>query len=175
MTPHLSIPVLETQRLRLRTPMAADFDAYAAFRASDRAATLGGPYPRHIAFSQLCATIGHWQMRGYGRWMVADKETDTALGIVGLYHPEDWPEPELAWSVFGPAEGKGIAHEAALAARAYAHDTLGWSTLMSVIAADNTRSIALARKLGAAYEKDFDHAELGALQIWRHPAKAEAV
>lgn len=166
----IAIPVIETARLRLRAPEARDFDAYADFRGSDRARLLGGPYTRAQAFDQLCAIIGHWQLRGFGRWIVADRATDAPLGIVGLLHPEDWPEPEIAWSVFAPAEGRGIAEEAARAARAHAYGTLGWSTAISFVDPANHRSVALARRLGCTEDAPIDHPTRGPMHVWRHPA-----
>lgn len=163
------IPTLQTERLTLRAPSADDFVAYAAFRVSDRAKTVGGPYSRAQAFDQLCSIIGHWQLRGYGRWMVADRQTDHPLGIVGLYFPEDWPEPEIAWSVFAAAEGRGIAYEAALAARRYAYDTLGWTTAMSLVDPANIRSVALARRMGCTDGETYQHPTFGLMHIWRHP------
>ncbi|MFG5383747.1 MULTISPECIES: GNAT family N-acetyltransferase [unclassified Yoonia] len=167
------IPVLQTERLTLRAPCWDDFDAYAAFRASDRAKLLGGPYTRAQAFDQLAEIIGHWTLRGYGRWMVADRETDQPLGIVGLFYPEDWPEPEIAWSVFEAGEGRGIAYEAAMASRAYAYDTLGWTTAVSLIDPSNTRSVALARRMGCMDGETYDHPTYGTLHIWRHPAPGD--
>ena len=169
MTTTLAIPTIETERLRLRAPVMRDFDAHAAFRASDRSRTVGGPFTRADSFTHLCALAGHWQLRGYGRWIVADRETDAPLGIVGLYHPEDWPEPEIGWSVYDAAEGRGIAYEAALATRRHAYGTLGWTTVVSLVAADNTRSLALARRMGATQDGIHHHPTHGALQIWRHP------
>lgn len=164
----IRIPTLETQNLRLRAPGPQDFEAYLTFRASPRSVGVGGPYDRTTSFFDFSAIIGHWAMLGFGRWVVADPETDEALGIVGLMSPPDWPEPEIAWSVFEGAEGRGIAFEAACAARAYAYDTLGWPTVISCTLPDNTRSIALAKRMGATYERDFEHDKIGTLNIWRH-------
>lgn len=169
MTTLIRIPTVQTERLTLRAARLSDFDAYAEFRGSDRARPLGGPFPRHRSFAHLCELIGHWHLRGFGRWIVADRQTDAPLGLVGLYHPEDWPEPEVAWSLFAGAEGRGIAQEAALTARDYAYRTLGWTTAISLIAPDNTRSQALARRMGAVREADFQHVDYGAMQVWRHP------
>ncbi len=166
----IHIPTLTTERLTLRAPKASDFDAYAAFRASDRVALLGGPYSRTQSFDQLGEIIGHWGLRGFGRWMVADVTTDQPLGIVGLFHPDDWPEPEIAWSVFAQGEGRGIAAEAAVAARTYAYDTLGWTTAMSLIAPDNTRSIKLAERIGAKFESVYAHPDIGDMHLYRHLA-----
>lgn len=163
-----AIPEIETQRLRLRLPAARDIDAYLAFRASNRTRTVGGPFGPEAAFESLASIIGQWQLRGYGRWLVADKDTDEALGIVGIYHPMDWPEAEIGWSVFDHAEGRGVAFEAALAARRFAYETLGRDRIVSLITDDNTRSVALARRIGATPEALFAHPTFGDLRIWCH-------
>jgi ribosomal-protein-alanine N-acetyltransferase len=170
----LHIPTVETAQLRLRAPVASDFEAYAAFRASERARILGGPNDRAEAFQMFCALVGHWHLRGYGRWIVADRATDEPLGVVGIYHPADWPAAEIGWSVFDAAEGRGIAHEAALATRDYAYSTLGWTTIVSLIRPDNTRSIALARRMGCTIDGQHPHPVYGPLDIWRHRSPAMA-
>lgn len=164
-----TIPTVQTERLTLRAPQMRDFDAYAAFRASDRAAFVGGPYDRESSFQALSAIAGQWQLRGYGRWMIADRATDAPQGIAGVFHPVDWPEPEIAWSVFEAAEGRGIAFEAAQAARAYAYDTLKFPAIISMIDPKNRRSVALAKRMGASPESTFQHATYGTMHIWRHP------
>ena len=163
------IPI-ETERLILRCPESSDFEDYAAFRGSDRAKYVGGPNTRYQAHAKLCELVGHWHIRGFGRWMVVDKASDQPLGVVGLYHPDDWPEPELAWSLFEAGEGRGIAYEAALKARDYAYSTLGWSRIISCVMPDNDRSAALAKRLGAKLDYVFDHVTFGPLPVWKHPA-----
>ena len=165
----LDIPRLDTPRLVLRAPENRDFPAYAAFAASDRARFVGGPLSRRGALAAFMALNAHWAGHGFGRWIVADRSTDEALGLVGLHFPDHWPEPEIAWTLFGGAEGRGIAAEAALAARAFAYGPLGWTTAVSLCDAANARSLALARRLGCAYEADHRHPDCGLLQIWRHP------
>lgn len=167
------IPVLETQRLRLRAPELADFEPFAAYLASERSVFTGGPMHRNLAWRSLAAALGHWALRGYGVFVIEDRATGLALGTTGPFFPEGWPEPEIAWTLWNPqAEGRGIAREAALAARAFAYDTLGWSTAISMIGAGNTRSAALARRLGCVLEGVFHHAQFGPSEIWRHPDPA---
>ncbi len=166
----LHIPTVETDRLRLRAAKWSDYPAYAAFRGdAGQTRFLGGPFSEIQAFDQLGEILGHWHLRGYGRWMVADKTTDEPLGIVGPYFPKGWPEPEIAWSLFASAQGRGFATEATVAARNWAYETLGWSTAISLITDGNTRSVALAERLGCTREDDFNHAEIGRMQVWRHP------
>ena len=133
-----------------------------------RAVGVGGSYSRASAFDSLADVIGHWHLRGYGRWMIADRKTNEPLGVVGLMCPAGWPEPEIAWTVFEKAEGKGIAFEAACFARTYAYEVLGWQTLVSCVLPGNTRSAALAKRMKATQEEDFHHTDLGVLNVFRH-------
>ena len=168
MTAAFDIPTIETERFRLRAPQMSDLDAYTAFCTSYRSVGVGGPFTEAQSFQRLAALIGHWGLRGFGRWMVADKTTDEPLGVVGLMHPSDWPETEIAWTVFEKAEGKGVAHESALAARTYGYEMLGLKTLISCTMAGNTRAEALAQRMGATRDADFEHPDFGTMRVWRH-------
>jgi ribosomal-protein-alanine N-acetyltransferase len=167
------IPTLTTERLTLRAPRLSDLDAYAAFRASDRARFVGGPNTRAEAFQHLCGVIGHWELRGFGRWIVTETGVDAPIGIVGLLYPEGWPEPEIAWSMFDGSEGKGYAYEAATAARAHAYGPAGWTTAISLVDPDNTRSLALARRMGCTPGGIHQSDIFGTMLIQRHPAPSE--
>ncbi|MBO6604322.1 MAG: GNAT family N-acetyltransferase [Roseicyclus sp.] len=166
----MTIPTVTTERLTMCAPQLSDFDTYADFRGSDRAAFVGGPNSPMQAWQQFCALAGQWQIRGYGRWIIADKDTDEPLGVSGIHHPVEWPEPELAWSLFAAGEGRGIAYEAALAVRAYAYETLGWTTVISCVDSRNARSLALAKRLGCKPDGQFTHELFGTMDVWRHPA-----
>lgn len=163
------IPVLETKRLILRAPDVKDLDAETAFWASERADFVGGQKQPHEVWRVLATFLGHWAIRGYGFWAVDEKATGIYCGRVGIWHPGDWPEAEIGWTMMAGSEGKGIATEAALAVRTYAYDTLGWTTTISTIDPENTRSKALATKLGAKFERMHDFQGGYSLEIWRHP------
>ncbi|MFW8595744.1 GNAT family N-acetyltransferase [Cribrihabitans neustonicus] len=176
MTPaavQFTVPRVETARLILRAPEAADFEAHAAFIASDRSRFVGGPQPREDAWRGFCGSIGHWAVRGYGMWVITGKDGTAPLGRVGFINNEGWDEPELAWHVYADAEGKGIAFEAALAARSFGARHFGLDGVMSPIDPANTRSLKLAERLGARFERDGEL--MGKpCQIWRHPKQREA-
>jgi len=166
----LTIPTLETKRLTLRAPSAADFPAFAEFYASERSKFVGGPASPEASWRNLASEIGHWALRGYGRWAVVEKSSDRFCGIVGLWCPLGWPEPEIGWDLMAGFEGKGYATEAALAARAFAYGTLHWSTAVSLVTKENAASRAVAQRMGAARDGTFTHDRFGPLEIWRHPA-----
>ena len=168
-----TVPVITTERLTLRAPGPQDLEPMVAFYASDRSRFVGGPMTREGTWRALATEIGHWAMRGYGRWIVELTETGEPVGIVGLWNPHGWPEPEVGWDLFNGHEGKGYATEAARAARGFAYDTLGWTTLISLVKTGNDGSAAVATRLGAVHEGTFDHERWGALNVYRHPAPQE--
>ncbi len=92
------------------------------------------------------------------------------MGFVGLWYPEGWPEPELGWVLYAGTEGKGYAVEAASAIRDYAYTTLGMTTLTSNIVPFNDKSKAVARRLGATFERTYENPNMGTDELWRHPA-----
>jgi len=150
---------IETDRLILRAPMLSDFDAIAAFLADKRSETVGaGNMNRTEAWKVFSRIAGMWFLRGYGLFVVEEKATGKPVASIGPWFPITWPEREIGWSVWASeAEGKGIAFEAAQAALEYAFNTLGWDTAVSYIDASNTRSAALAKRLGAVIDADADY------------------
>ncbi|MCB1357877.1 MAG: GNAT family N-acetyltransferase [Maritimibacter sp.] len=144
------IPILTTERLTLRRPTQADFDAFADWVASPRSARFGGPGPRHEAREGFDAMLDHWAQKGFGYFHVALAASGAAVGRIGISHPDHRPEPEVAYALYEDRfEGQGYATEAARAARDWAFDSLGLPTLVSYIDPDNAASIRLATRLGA--------------------------
>lgn len=164
----LTIPVLTTGRLTLREPREADFPTMLTFNDSPRAAFVGGGGDRQKVWRNLLANIGHWALRGYGFYSVDTKAGDF-VGRIGVIYHDGWDEPELAWHLFDGFEGKGYAMEAALAARADYHARITRQPPISYIDVTNTRSEALAKRLGAIIERDLNDDE-GHHHVYRHPA-----
>lgn len=140
-------PVIETERLTLRGPSLDDFAPLAAFYADPvRSTGFGGPIPHDQAWRWFALNIGHWCLHGYGFWTAVDR-AGAIVGIVGLWNPEGWPEPELGWVLFEGHEGKGYATEAARAVLRFAR-VLGHHHLVAGHFIDNPASGAVLRKVG---------------------------
>ena len=78
---------LETDRLVLRPFAESDLDAYAAMCADPEVMRfLGGEtWDRMKTWRHIAATLGHWQLRGYGPWAVEEKVSGTLVGgLAGL-------------------------------------------------------------------------------------------
>lgn len=163
----LPIPVLTTDRLTLRPPREADFAAMLAFSQSPRAEFVGGNISREWVWRSHLANIGHWALRGYGFFSV-DTRAGDFIGRIGVIFHDEWPEPELAWHLYDGYEGHGFAAEAARAAKADYHARISPRPLISMIDVPNSRSEALALRLGAIREKTVADPD-GDFHIYRHP------
>lgn len=170
MTMIAAVPTIETQRLRLRALGEADFGPLAEFYADDRSRFVGGPKNPDETWRALACEIGHWSLRGYGRFGVEEKASGAFVGVIGPWNPHGWPEAELGWDLMNGFEGRGYATEAARAARDYAYTTLGWTSAISLVADGNDGSARVAERLGATLERVMDHAMFGPTSIYRHPA-----
>ena len=143
-------PTLETERLILRPPVAADLDGWAQLMGDAEAARfIGGRMARSPAWRTMAAVTGSWALHGFGMFSVVEKAGGRWIGRVGPWRPEGWPGAELAWGLHPGFHGKGYAVEAASAAMDWIVDRLGWDEVIHSIDPDNIASKAVARRLGS--------------------------
>lgn len=143
-------PLIETERLILRPPLAEDYEPWAAFLADPEAQHfLGGVQARPIAWRSLCTMAGAWTLHGFGMFSVIEKASDRWIGRLGPWFPEGWPGPEVGWGLARAAWGKGYATEGAAAAMDWAFARLGWTEIVHCIAPDNAKSRRVAERLGS--------------------------
>jgi RimJ/RimL family protein N-acetyltransferase len=68
------IPVIETERLRLRGWRLDDAEPFARFYADAEASRfVGGPADYGAAWRLMAMEAGHWVLRGYGMWVAEEK------------------------------------------------------------------------------------------------------
>jgi ribosomal-protein-alanine N-acetyltransferase len=143
------IPVLETERLLLRAPSKDDFPTYKAFFADSDASTFyGGPLEAHQAWRVLASDLGHWQLRGYGRWAIDTQSDGRMIGGCGLWWPEGWPRSELTWWLTPSGRGQGFATEASRAVISFAYDVLNWRLVETHMDDNNEAARRLVLRLG---------------------------
>ncbi|MDG1377489.1 MAG: GNAT family N-acetyltransferase [Yoonia sp.] len=152
-------PVLVTKNLTLRGPQKSDLAAFTEMVTnSERMNLIGGNGTENEAWRGFIAGIGHWHWHGYGFFTIEDTASGLPIGRVGILNHIDWPQPELAWHMFDGYEGKSLCYEAAVAVRAWA-GSIGLPVLISLIAPANTRSLALAKRLGAIEKSRMTHCD----------------
>lgn len=158
-----------TERLILRQWRQTDFEPFARFHADpEHSRYVGGPMGRPMSWRYFAGVIGHWVLRGFGFWAVEEKDSKRLIGGVGLWYPEGWPEPELAYWLTPDAQGKGYATEAGLKALETAHEVMRLETLVSYIHPRNDASIQLAERLGAVFEGTIEFLDRGVHRVYRY-------
>jgi RimJ/RimL family protein N-acetyltransferase len=152
----MNVPdVLETGRLTLRLFDESDWLPLCELFSDEESVrhTIKTPLEDWQTWRMLACYIGHWRIRGYGPYAVISKEDGGLVGVVGLWCPGEWPEPELKWALQRRFWGRGYATEAAAAVRDMVKTELRWQRLISLIFQGNHRSIAVAQRLGAKHER----------------------
>jgi RimJ/RimL family protein N-acetyltransferase len=104
-------------------------------------------------FAQM---VGHWEAHGYGPWALESREPGPEgrfVGFARLAHVPPFlaaagPAPELGWRLGRSAWGRGLATEAAIAARDDAFGRLALDEIISIIHPQNERSQRVAVKVG---------------------------
>ena len=152
----LQAPVLETERLRLRSWRKDDFRPYHAILQHPDVHRHFGPEPMSAeeAWRRLTSAAGGWQFNGFGTWAVERKDDGKLVGNAGIFtgwramEPEFGEEPEMGWIFAAETHGKGMASEACRAVLDWAEANLDPTPIWAIIAPANEPSLKLAEKLG---------------------------
>jgi RimJ/RimL family protein N-acetyltransferase len=152
----MTIPILETERVRLRGHRIDDFAPSAAMWA-DTVVTRyfgGKPFSGEESWTRFLRYAGHWLVMGFGYWVVEEKATGDFVGEVGFadykrdLEPSLQGTPEIGWVLASQVHGKGYATEAARAAIAWGERHFGAIRTACIIHPDNIPSIRVAEKCG---------------------------
>jgi RimJ/RimL family protein N-acetyltransferase len=154
--PAIEVPMLETERLRLRGHRVSDFADCAAMWAEPVVVrhTVGKPLTEEESWRRLLSYAGHWTLMGFGYWVVEEKVTGKFVGEVGFadYKREIEPSlkgmPEIGWVLASRAHGKGYATEAVRAAVAWGDAHFEGARTACIIAPENAASMRVAEKCG---------------------------
>lgn len=147
------VPVIETERLRLRGFTAEDRPAYAAMRADPDVVRylVGGEaliaFAEEIADIRIAAFREAWTS-GFGVWAVEERHTGRFLGQSGLARMERSSEVEVLYAYARHAWGNGYAREAARAALSYAFGTVGLARVVAFVVPENTASVRVLEAVG---------------------------
>ncbi len=171
-----TVPVLQTERLFLRSPRIEDLSLWTEIFTGPEAEGFGGPYSAEDAWTEFSYYTAGWLLHGHGLWAVERRADGALLGFVHLGLEWDDPEPELGYLFGAHARGQGYALEAADAARTFGLGLLGKDQFVSYIDPGNAASNALAARLGARRDATAEAAILeqdGELtHVWRHGGAA---
>jgi RimJ/RimL family protein N-acetyltransferase len=154
--PAIDVPVIETERLRLRGHRVEDFVHCAAMWADPVVVryTVGKPLTEEESWRRLLSYVGHWAVMGFGYWMAEEKATGNFVGEIGFadYKRDVQPSlkgvPEIGWALASQAHGRGLATEAVHAVLNWGDEHFGPVRTACLIAPENAASIRVAVKCG---------------------------
>ncbi|WP_163782504.1 GNAT family N-acetyltransferase [Myxococcus vastator] len=154
--PAATIPTVETERLVMKGHSLEDYEECLAMWSDPAVVRYisGKPSTREEMWSRLLRYVGHWDLLGFGFWVVREKATGRLVGEVGLgdFHRDMQPPlgagPEAGWVLAPGFHGKGYATEAVHAALAWADARLSPERVVCIIAPENAASIRVAGKCG---------------------------
>jgi RimJ/RimL family protein N-acetyltransferase len=171
----MAVPhTLDTARLTLRQFVHDDWRAMHEHYSDPECTkfTFGRALSEGESWRAVASMVGHWQLLGYGPYAAVETKTQTVVGTVGLWHPNDWPEPEIKWALIRKFWGKGYASEAVRAVQEVAACRFDKPPI-SFTNAENEPSIKLALAVGASFERQV--AFRGApWHLYRHPAPRQS-
>lgn len=149
--------IIETPRLLLRKKVVED----APFFFELNSDPLVTQYTGDGAFKNIQEAeeivkyvIGQYEKNGYGRWLVAEKETGAPLGWCGLKYHDDTQETDLGYRFMQKYWGKGYATEAALACIDYGFKILKLNRIYGQAMKENVNSINVLKKVGMTYLRE---------------------
>src|ERR1700692_2019993 len=154
-------PVVETARLKLRQWCDADIAPNPAMLADPGTARFitsdGKPVTdEFVGWRNTAIMAGHWALHGVGMFVVEAKQTGRFVGRVGPWLPRGWPGFEVGWGIASQFRGKGYAVEAARASIDWSFATFDIDRFVHCIDRENAASQAVAQRLGATKEYEFD-------------------
>src|SRR5690349_16920036 len=150
------VPVIETERLRLRGYRMEDFPACAKMW-SDAVVTryiTGKPLTSEETWTKMLRNAGMWLVLGYGFWVLEEKATGEFVGELGfadfqrIIEPSIKGMPEMGWVLMRHVHGKGYATEATRAAMDWGDKNFGGARMVCLIQPGNEASFRVADKLG---------------------------
>jgi RimJ/RimL family protein N-acetyltransferase len=154
--PAVQVPVLETERLRLRGHRVEDF-VHSAAMWSDQVVvrhTVGRPLSEEECWTRFLRYVGHWAVMGFGYWVAEEKATGKFVGEIGFadYKRDLQPSlkgiPESGWVLASQAHGKGFATEAVRAIVAWGDVHFELARTACIVSPENVASIRVAEKCG---------------------------
>ena len=152
----IKVPILETERLRLRGHWLDDFAKCAAMWADPAVIRyIGGkPLTEEESWTRFLRYAGHWSLLGFGYWVAEEKTSGKFVGEIGFadYKRDLEPSlkgvPEIGWVLASSAHGRGYATEAVRAAVEWGDRHFAGARTACIIAPDNLASIRVAEKCG---------------------------
>jgi [ribosomal protein S5]-alanine N-acetyltransferase len=122
-------------------------------------AELGGVRAVAGTRAYLERNLAHWVARGFGLWMLRERDTGRVIGRALLRHldVDGVDEVETGYGFLPDLWGRGLATEIARACVQIGRERLGLASVVGITVPTNAASQQVMRKAGLQYERDILH------------------
>jgi RimJ/RimL family protein N-acetyltransferase len=152
----VAVPVIETERLRLRGHRCSDLADCAAMWSDPTVTKFIGGKPSTVqqTWMRLLSYIGHWSLMGFGYWVIEEKDSNAFVGEIGLADfkrdiaASMTDRPELGFALTPTYHGRGYASEAVGAVLSWADAIPPYRNTVCLINPQNLASVRVAEKCG---------------------------
>lgn len=156
----MSLPILETERLRIR-PLSADSESDAAFvnRQLNEPSFLKNIGDRGVHSLEqaraylLKGPVASYASNGFGLCRVELKANGATVGMCGLVKRATLEDVDLGYALLPEYFGHGYAVEAAAAVLADARSRLGLRRVVAITDPRNEASVRVLERLGFSFER----------------------
>jgi ribosomal-protein-alanine N-acetyltransferase len=150
------VPVLETDRLRLRELGDGDAgflvqllnDADFLRHIGDRGVRDEAGALRYLAEGPRAS----YAANGFGLWRVERRDGGAVVGMCGLIRRDSLPHPDLGYAYLPAFRGQGYAVEAGAAVLRHGFDRFGLARILAIVTEANAGSVRVLEKLGMRRE-----------------------
>jgi ribosomal-protein-alanine N-acetyltransferase len=159
------MPVIETERLRLRMISREDLDDLARLFADPDVVKYvgdGQPASREDALKTIESMGAHWRNHGFGRWIATDNADGSFIGFGGLRSL--FGTPEVVYHLAKNHWFKGLATELGRAALRFGFEDRGFDRIVAIAKPANVGSIHVMEKLGMQFEKHASYYDIDVVQ-----------
>jgi RimJ/RimL family protein N-acetyltransferase len=129
-----------------------------------------GDNPAAVAEQAFARQLAHWADRGFGLWAAIPNGADEPVGWIGAWHQDIAPaldgDIEIGWGLRRPWWGRGLATEGARVTAEIAFEHLSPRRLISLIHPQNSRSQAVAARLGMRHTSETHHRDGLVLRVY---------
>ena len=166
--------LLTTERLGLRRWAPPDTAPFAEMNA-DKEVMRFFPAPLSSNESEnfIDRIEKHFDEQGFGLYAVDELSSEEFIGMIGLQNfdlkTDFSPGMEIGWRLRRESWGKGYATEGAKECLRYCFEDLKLNKIFSFTATINLPSIAVMKRIGLNYVKEFGHPKLDpAHELYTH-------
>lgn len=161
----IDVPILETERLRLRRHAVTDYaDCCSMWADPNVTRFIGGrPSTPQQTWSRLLTYLGHWEAMGYGYWAIQEKASGAFIGEIGFadfkrgLSPQMSDVPEIGFALCSPAHGRGYGTEAVGAVLSWGDLHLPSTRSVALVSEENIPSLRILERYGY---RVFDRAQV---------------